>query len=152
MSLATIRTALQAAMQTVSGVGIVTDYEPLAQRKEDFERFFKSSALAYVLGWTITRESTAERDADTEQNWSEHLLVLRGFRPVGTEGATEKAFQDLIETVRVRLRTEQRDQLGGTATFVGPPQVRIVEPRNFSGYLVHYCEITLRCTELVSIT
>ncbi len=152
MPLADIRSAIQAAMQQVAAIGVVTDYEPLATRKEEFERYFKASTLAYVLGWTITRESTDERDATTEQNWSDHLIVIRGYRPIGTAGATEKDFQDLIEAVRVRLRTEQRDQLGGAATFVGPPKVRIAEPRDFAGYLVHYCEITLRCGEAVSIT
>lgn len=151
MSVQTIRTALAAAVASVASVGVVTAFEPLATRREDFETYFKHASLAYIQGWTLTRESTDEREKDTEENWATHLFVIRGYRALGTDGSTETAFQDLVEAVRARLRREQRDQLGGEATFVGPPSVRIIEPRTFGGYLVHYAEIAVRCTEAVAI-
>lgn len=156
MSLATIRTALAAAVGQVASVGVVTDYEPLATREEDFKAFFLSSALGYVQGWTVTRESTeefglGEDGASLEQNWANHLMVTRGYRAVGSAGSTEKAFQDLVEAVRTRLRTEQKNQLGGQAAIVGPPNARIVEARTFGGYLVHYAEITVLCREMVPV-
>lgn len=151
MSLATIRSAIKTALEAVASIGVVTDYEPLATRREDFERFFKPPGQAYVRGWTITRESTVERDDTTESNWSDHLFVIRGYGTLGTDGASEKTFQDLVESVLTALRAEQRNQLGGAATIVGPPSVRIFEPRSFGGYLVHYVEIALRCSEIVTL-
>jgi hypothetical protein len=151
MSLATIRAQIKTAMESVAGIGIVNDYEPLALRQEDFERFFRPPGESVVRGWSITREASSERDAVTELNLREHAMVLRGYQGLGADGLTEKAFQDLVELLCVRLRTEQRDQLSGEATLVAPPQVRIFEPRIFAGFLVHYVEVTLRCTELVPI-
>lgn len=150
MSLATIRTALKAAIESVTDVGVVTDFEPLATRQEHFETYFKAPALAYVQGWTITREATLERGHVTQANQSAHLMVIRGYRALSIDGSTEKAFQDLVEAVRARLRLEQRDQLGGVA-MVDPPSVRIFQPLTFAGYLVHYVEITLRCVESLTI-
>jgi hypothetical protein len=151
MSLATIRAQIKTAMESVAGIGIVTDFEPALFRQEDFERYYKPVGESALRGWSITREASSERDAITEQNWREHAMVLRGYGAIGADGASETAFQDLVETLCVRLRSEQRDQLGQQATFVGPPQVRICEPRVFAGFLVHYVEVTLRCTELVPI-
>lgn len=151
MALNDIRAAIAMAISSVTDVGVVTAYEPLATREEDFKTFFFSKTLGYVQGWTITRETTTERDKDTEANWTTHLMVVRGYRALGTKGETEAAFQDLVEAIRTRLRREQRDQLGHAATFVGPPAVRIFEPRTFGGYLVHYVEILLAVTEAVVI-
>lgn len=156
MALADIRAAIATVMGEVPGIGVVNAFDPLAQRKEDLEAFFRPAVsvgilAGYLLGWAITRESTIERDATTEQNFAEHVMVIRGYRTLGAGGATETDFQDLVELLRARLRREQRDQLLGSATFVGPPSVRILEPRKFSEYLVHYVELVLRCTEVVPI-
>ncbi len=146
MSLAALRTAIKAALESVSGIGVVTDYEPLTARQEDFERFFRPNGAAYAQGWTITREATGERGSVTEGNRRDHTFVIRGYRTIGSDAATEKAFQDLIESVCERLRKEMRDRYGETA-MVSPPSVRLVEPRNFAGYLVHYAEIVQICSE-----
>jgi hypothetical protein len=146
MALENIRTAMKTALLEVPGIGVVTDHEPLATRKEDFEGFFKHADLPYVQGWTITRESTGERASSTAATRRDHLMVVRGYRAIGATGATEKAFQDLVEAVCVRLRRELRDQYGGIAA-ASPPTVRVVEPRSFAGYLVHYVEIAQTCSE-----
>ena len=156
MALADIRAAIATALGQVTNIGKVNAYDVLAIREEDFKAFFLDSTLGYVQGWAITREATTEGDKDTEQNWRRHLMVIRGYRAIGSGGATETAFQDLVEAVCVRLRSEQRDQLKDptlqpTATFVGPPNVRILEPRMFGSYLVHYVEVLLVVTESVMI-
>jgi len=151
MALSDIRTAIATALGQVSAIGKVNAYDVLATREEDFKTFFFDESLGYVQGWAITREITSEIDKDTEMNWSTHLMVIRGYRPIGAGGTTELAFQDKVEDVRTRLRREQRDQLGGNATFVGPPAVRILEPRMFGSYLVHYVEILLAVRESVVV-
>ena len=151
MALAEIRAAIGAALLEIPAIGKVNLYDVLATREEDFKTFFFDEDLGYIQGWAITREITSERDKDTEMNWATHLMVIRGYRPIGLGGETELAFQDMVETIRTRLRREQRDQLQRLATFVGPPTVRILEPRMFSQYLVHYVEILLPVTESVVI-
>lgn len=151
MALSDIRTKLKAVLDGVTSIGVVTDFEPWANRKERFDVYFKSAALAYMQGWTITRESSIEEKRHQERvNSRRHLMVIRGYRALDTEGATEKTFQDLIETICGALRAKELDQLDGTALLVGPPQVRIAEARMFSDYLVHYVEITMAVTEEVS--
>src|SRR5262245_60526037 len=118
MALAEIRAAIAAALAEVANIGKVTPYEPYATREEDFKAFFLDDDLGYVLGWSITREATSERDRDTEGNLATHLMVIRGYRALSTGGATETEFQDLIEAVRTRLRREQVYQFGATATLV----------------------------------
>lgn len=151
MSLATIRSAIQTTMQAVADIGVVTDFEPWATRKERFLTYFKAEALAYMQGWTITRESTLERKRDQQRTNSRvHVMVIRGYRAMDQEGTTEKDFQNLIETVCAALRVKELDHLDGTALLVGPPAVRIVETRTFAEYLVHYGEIALPVTEEVT--
>ena len=149
MALAEIRAAIATALATVANIGKVNPYDVLATREEDFKAFFLDRTLGFVQGWAITREMTTETDKDTEMNWSTHLMVIRGYRVIGASGATEADFQDLVEVVRARLRSER--DLGGNATFVGPPIVRIFEPRMFGAYLVHYVEILLPVREMVLV-
>lgn len=151
MALADIRTALKIAVSGVASIGVVTDFEPWATRKETFLTYFKSGALAYMQGWTITRESSLEEKRTQERsNSRRHLMVIRGYRALDQDGATEKAFQDLIEAVCAALRVKELDALDGTALLVGPPSVRISEPRTFSDYLVHYVDIAVPVTEEVT--
>lgn len=150
MSVATVRTKLQARVAFVPSVGVVTDFEPYADREEVFRMYFKHPGLDYILGWTITRERTDESPFELQANMADHLFVIRGYRALAEDGATEKAFQDLIELIRDRLRLEQVAQLDGVATLVGPPSVRLVELRQLSDFKIHYCEITLRVSEMVA--
>ena len=151
MSLADIRTAIQGAMQEVPSVGIVNDFEPWARREEEFRVYFYDRALEHIRGWTITRQATQEVDDSQEANFSTHLMVIRGYRALANGASTEKDFQDLIETIRTRLRAEQYGHFGGVCTMVAPPQVRVVEVRSFTEYLVHYVEITVNCTEQLKV-
>lgn len=152
MALGPIRAAIKAAMESVPDVGTVTDYEPWATREEDLRRFFKPHAAAPFRGWTITRESTGERAVTHDSNFETHLMVIRGYQALTGEGASEREFQDLVETVRDRLRQEEVGLFGQLCQFAGPATVRIVEARLYAGVLVHYCEIVLPCTEHVSRT
>jgi hypothetical protein len=147
MSLGDIRTAIQGAMQEVPSVGIVNDFEPWARREEEFRRYFFDRPLEHIRGWTITRQATEEIDNTLDGNFSTHLMVIRGYRALADGASTERDFQDLIEAIRTRLRAEQYGHFGGVCTLVGPPQVRVVEVRSFSDYLVHYAEITVECME-----
>jgi hypothetical protein len=156
--LADVRAAIKARLSAITNIGVVNDFEPAVRREEDLRTHFKHTDLDYLLGWSISRESATERHENECQNLSEHIFVLRGYRALdGTDGDTEKSFETLVETVRTTFRPEVRDVLQAAAPtaiaqFVGPPEVRIIEPREFGGVLVHYAEITLRITELVTLT
>jgi hypothetical protein len=151
MSLDELRTLWKQRLEAIAPtIGVVTDFEPYVDREEDFKTFFLSETLGYAQGWTITREASAERGYDDTKNYRAHSFVFRGYSALNTAGASEKAFQDLVETVTATLRREMRDQLGGKA-MVAPPAVRVVDVRKFTTILVHYAELTITCTELVGI-
>lgn len=151
MSLADIRTAVVAAIEAVPNVGVVSDYEPYCQREEEFRTFFKSPTLGYVLGWTVSRTDTGEAWAGDRDNRVAHTIMVRGYRSLAEHGATEREFQDLIEAVRDEMRKGQRTLFGGVCRWVGPPNVRTVEARQFSDCLVHYTEIAQECADLLQI-
>ncbi len=149
MALSDIRGAIKTVLDAINPtIGVVTAYEPLTTRKEHFDTFFKSGALAYLQGWTISRESSGETVRDQARvNERRHLMVIRGYRTIDNKGASEAGFQDDVERVCDALRVKENDQLAGQADVVGPPAVRIFEPRDFAGYLVHYVEIAYPVTE-----
>lgn len=151
MSLAQIRAALKATILTVPNRGVVSDFEPAVTREEDLKTYFLDPALGYILGWSMTRETTAVRDATNMSDFEDHLLVLRAYRAVDAAGASEKQLQDLVELVRTAIRAEEAPCWSGLVQFVGHPQVRIFEARLFGAVLVHYCEVTVLVTEHVTV-
>lgn len=151
MSLAQIRAALKTTIETVPNVGIVNDFEPAVQREEDFKTYFLDPDLDYILGWSMTRETTTERDATYQSDFEDHLIVLRAYRAIDNAGASEKELQDLVELVRTAIRAEEATCWTGLVQFVGHPQVRIFEARLFGAVLVHYCEVTVLVTEHVTV-
>jgi hypothetical protein len=147
--LADQRAAIRSTMAGLAPtIGVVTEYEVMVRRKEDFVTKFKHADLAYMQGWTITREASLETKRNTARtNDRLHVFVIRGYRTIDQHGATETAFQDDVERVCDALRAEENDQLNATAKSVGPPSVRVFEPRDFSGYAVHYVEIACPAVE-----
>lgn len=146
--------ALQARLETVPQIGVVTGWEPLANTRAEFETYFKAPTLAYVLGWSITRESTAVGPYTMGKNLQLHQLVIRGYRALDNAAATEREFQDLIEAVTAALRLEETGKFNAGAIQVAPPQVRLVEPRLFGfgdgAALMHYAELGLEVAEAVT--
>lgn len=137
-----IRAAYKAELEAVANIGVVTDFEPLTTRREQFLTYFKHAGLSYMQGFTFTREQTTETPRNqARKNDRIHLVVTRGYRAIDNDVQSERAFQELIEAVCDRLRAIENTQLNATLHRVGPPSVRIVEPREFAGYLVHYAEI-----------
>lgn len=151
MSVATIRAAMKAALETVANVGKVNAFEPLAVREEDFKTCYVDRRLGYVLGWSIARESAEETRSSHRTNLVGHTLVVRGVRALAEGGATDTEFQGLVDAVLAVMRKNQVALYGASVVEVGPPQLRITEPRTFAGYTVHYCEIAQRCAEQVDL-
>lgn len=147
MSLATIRTAIKNAISGVASVGVVSDWEPLVKREEDFKTYFASGGK--IRGWTITRESSPERKRNQGRvNDRTHVMVIRHYASIESTAASEKDFQDRIETVCDTLRAKENDQLDGTIEeVVQPPSVRLVDARSFGGFVVHYGEIVYAVQE-----
>lgn len=149
--LAIIRAAIVAALDAIPNIGVVTDFEPYAQREEHFKTYFLDPLLGYVQGWTVTRAAAVETWASDRDNMVSHEFIVRGYRAINADAASERDFQDMLERVRDVMRANQRLQYGGVTRKVDPPQLRTVEARQFSDCLVHYAEIFQGCAELVKL-
>ena len=149
-TLADVRAALKTALEGIAGIGIVTDYEPYFRTEAELKQFFQAAEGEALLGWTITRERTEEKDLTTELNEREHLMVIRGYAAMNVQAASEKAFQDLVETVCDRFRAAQITDFDDEI-LADKPTVRTIEARLLGEVLVHYAEIALPCAVQVAV-
>ncbi|HJR01840.1 MAG TPA: hypothetical protein VKA83_09425 [Methylomirabilota bacterium] len=150
-TLADVRGSIKSAMEEITGIGVVTDFEPYFRTEAEIKQFFQATEDTALLGWTITRERSEETDVTIgEINEREHLMVIRGYAALNLKAASEKAFQDLVETVCDRLRQEQIGDFDNEIA-TGKPNVRTVEARFLGNDLCHYAEITLPCTVRVAV-
>ncbi len=138
MSYAQVRSALKSVLESVPDVGAVYDYLRWTIDPATYEALFASGGK--VKFWTISRASVDDARRYTEQVDEVHTVVLRGYLGLDDAGASEKAFQDLIDDVRAALREDYT--LAGAAWNSGPEIHTTVEHRQFGEVLCHYCEIT----------
>lgn len=138
-----------AALLTAAGCVNVHAYQRLAQDWATFLARFKdvSTTPDCARGWTISRKSSAETRSTSLQNERIHTLTIRGIRSLDDSVASEVQFQAEIETVCNKLR--ETYNLTATCELADPPQVVIVDVRNFGGVLCHYCEIEIKAQELL---
>lgn len=148
MSLATIRTQLKTILEGVSGIGVVHDYERHAKDWNSYLSFYKKAGTSIINGWQITRRSTREEEHAASQTYRFHTMVIKGFYSLDDSAASEKTFQDLVESICTAVREDA--DLGGAAFHVTPPTVTVVEQRMFGDVLVHFCEINVQAEEDVT--
>jgi len=143
VSYAQIRAAIKSVMESVPGVGAVYDYLRWTADPATYEALFVSGG--HVRFWTISRASVDDARRYTEQVDEVHTVVLRGYLGLDDASASEKTFQDLVDSVRAALR--ENYTLGGAAWNSGPEMHTAVEHRQFGDVLCHYCEITFPVRE-----
>ncbi len=151
MSLVNIRTEIKNILNTVTDVGVIHDYERWTTDWNTLLSMFKPAGKDYIRGWMITRQA-AQEGVSTQgvggDNQRIHRFVIKGIGSLKDDQATEKTFQDLVESVCQKLR--ENPNLNNTAEESDPPQVLTVEVRMFSQILCHYAEIELKVTERVT--
>lgn len=137
------------ALLTAAGCVNVHLYQRLAQDWGTYLARFKDPTLGAkaARGWTVSRKSTSEERGISLQNLRVYTFTIRGIRSLDDSVASETLFQTDIETVCDKFR--ETYNLTGTCELAGPPQVTIVDNRDFGGILCHYCEIDVRAQELL---
>lgn len=148
-TLAAIRAAIVAELQAVPGIGTVHDYERYAAREGDFRTLYLhdlGGGVSQIRGWYVRRLSTAETLIVMGRSDGVHQWLIRGFMAIDDLAASEKTFDDLIETVRARFRANET--LGGLIASVYTPDGKgpeLVEsqPVLFGGVLCHSARIQL---------
>jgi hypothetical protein len=145
MSLADIRAAVKAILETVPGIGLVYEYERYAKDAAGMRALFVSGGLLH--GWTITRDRTLSSYRTNVQTERHHRLVIRGYYGLSDGDASELTFQGVIEAIEETFRSN--DTLNATAEVSQPLQVERVGPVLFAGVLCHFAELSIEAQELV---
>lgn len=140
-----IITEVKGILAAVNGAGKVNAYRRAVSADVDLLAAYKDDATGMIRGWDITRESTASEDHTVGATQELHTIVMRGFMSVNDANASEKTFQDLIESVRAAFRAKRN--LNGSAIDSTPMQARTVSAATIGGVLVHYCELTIVAQE-----
>jgi hypothetical protein len=126
-------------LASVPNVGLVHSYRRSAASEEKFKALFVKDGK--ILGWQISRESSAAIDATIHSTDEQHSLVFRGYQGVEDSKGTEEGFQQLIETIRYTFLADRT--LGAAVQWTEPMQVRAVTMGAFGNFLCHYCELSL---------
>lgn len=144
MSLAGIRTEIRNILISVDGIEKVYEYERWTNRGEKFmDLYFDSNNK--LNGWEITRSVTEELK-ESLGSWRRiYTFIIRGYYGLQDEAESELAFNALIEAIADKFRANPN--LNTTCIYHDWLQVDLVEPRMFSNFLVHYCELSLRVYE-----
>lgn len=156
MALTTIRTRLKTLIEGVADIGKVYDYFrfPKDSKEDAFKALFVTED-SILLAWQFMRVSSGEaeqsQDSVNKQNIRQHRFHIWGIMGVEDTAATAKTFQDLIEAVcsGIRDASNSPSPWDGDALKIFPPQVRIVEHREVSGYLVHSVDLFVEIQEIV---
>ena len=143
MAYADVRAALKSLLEGISGINKVYDYQRWTADRAVYAALFKDTDKIHF--WCISRRAVTDTRRYTEQVDDVHRIVIRGYMALDDSEATEKTFQDLIDTVRQTLR--QNYTILGTAHNSGPEINTIIEHRVFGEVLCHYCEVELPVRE-----
>jgi len=149
MSLAGIKSEIRNIILSVTGIENVHEYERWTVRAEKFLDAFKDSNDR-INGWEISRRITEEFKKSTGSWQRIYTFIIRGYYGVQDAAESELAFDALIELIADKFRANPN--LNTTCVFHDWLQVDLVEPRMFGNILVHYCELSLRVTETLTVT
>ncbi|CAN5439100.1 hypothetical protein BH10PSE18_BH10PSE18_19040 [soil metagenome] len=152
-TLAQIRTAIVAAMNTVPDIGRVHDRERYFREEPKFRALYlytPAGGEQQLRGWTVRRTATVERDANMVRTINVHTWTIRGYMAFKDEDGSELVFDDLVEQIRAVVRA---DPTFGDVCQLGPlddgdntngVQVNDAGPVTFCGVLCHSAVLQLR--------
>lgn len=160
MSFSAIRTQIKAILESVSGIGLVHDYDRWAVDWAKILELLKPSNQDKVNGWMITRTALEERLETFGRNLAGHSILIRGVYSLDDAAASGKTFDDLIDAIRDAFRVKYDLNGSCQSTFLDfgsmqaegkiGIQMKISEMRTFAGVLCHYCELLLGAQERIS--
>ncbi len=152
MSQAAIRTAIYNAVNGVSNIGLVYDYERHTNDWSDFLDKFKTpvGGTDQIRGWMVGYRGITESQGNifkpaAKRVWRKHRFQVLGVMGIDDSEATEKTFAALAEDVCDALDSDTtiHGYLGTSPATLG------FDPRPFAGILVHAAAIVIDVTEAI---
>jgi hypothetical protein len=153
MSESAIRAALYAAVNTVTNIGKVYDYERWAAEWPKFLDLFKTeiNGVEQIRGWDVAyRGFVATRDPQFARfNIQNHAFWVQGYVRLNDSLASEKEVSALAAAVCDAIDTDAT--LHATVyQNTGPASLEEFTPRTFGSVLCHYVKIVVIVPEQVS--
>jgi hypothetical protein len=153
----TYRAAIKTALEGVSNIGQVHDYERWMDDWANLLTLFKAtiSGVDQLRAWTISLYQ-AQQEVITFQGggFDETILVrytyrVRGYLALDDSAATEKTFTALVLAVMTALEASTTLQ-GAVLEREGPVvSLATIEHRMFAGVLCHYAELLVHPQEVI---
>ncbi len=155
MSEAAIRNTLKLALDGVTDIGIVHDYERYANTWDVFEGFFRVTIRRkeQVRGWTIGYQGIPVSEREAFRTGSKagiartHRFQIMGIMGISDEDESEKTFAALAEDVCDAL--DDDDTLHGSTYIHTSTAVLAFDPSPFAGVLVHAAVISIDIIEAI---
>ncbi len=155
MSESAIRTAIYNAVNGVTDVGLVYDYERFVNKWDAFEGLFKTTvgSTSQLRGWMIGYRGIPEAKAQTFVPGKSgieriHRFHIMGFMGIDDSAATEKTFAALAETVCDALEDAAALHVKGSFPQAAPVKMGF-DSLTFAGVLVHMAAIVIEVTETI---
>ncbi len=150
MSYSAIRTALQARLAAVTGMGTVFTYLRWTDDDVDapgFAKFIQGTAPNQHLSFA---QFTRTRFVDSKRGLTHrnHDIVIFAFYSASDADATENTFQDLMDAVANDLEGGDRT-LGGACAIVHLPEVSPIEYTWFGPVFCHAALIRVTVEEIL---
>jgi len=141
MSLTLIRTQIKTKLEAISGVEKVYDYKRFCSDWATYKDLFVKDSK--VNTWEIERKSFSKmpRGGSGDVEDTVHDFVIRGFYSFYDALATEKTFQDLVETICANFINDPT--LGGKAQMVHVPITGEFITGKLGDVLVHIVNINI---------
>lgn len=148
MSVQTIRDAICTTMRTVSGVGVVHNYQRYAHGMDTLKAMYMATGSKQLLGWHVTRLAASEYGRIQPRSVERIDWRIQGVMALDDAAQSELAFDDLVEALRDAFRND--DTLGGTVATCTQPdgneaglQVDDAGPVMFANVLCHGVRLSL---------
>lgn len=145
-SLAQIRTAIVAKLGTVPNIGCVHDHQPYVKSEAKLRELYVTSGQ--LLGWHVRRVATRETAPFTGRTIERHRWVIQGFMAFDDTGASELAFDDLVEAIRAAFRADET--LGGLVSGTADEDAAGLQVEDSLPVL--FCAVLCHSARLVLIT
>ncbi len=147
MSDAILRANIKTKLETVSGIGIVYDYERFAADDGRFIELFKHSN-GKIMGWEITRNAVPKIEPRGGKFRVTHAYLIKGYYGLRDADRSEVAMNVIVDAV---LLTFMSAKTTGAASHT-LPRVNTIHARTFGQVLCHYAEIAIDVPEIVEKT
>lgn len=161
--------AIAAEVALVSNIGRLHTFQRWARDIHRYLEHFEwdpPTGSDQIRGWLLTRESAREELGSFASNAPggfvpaglnrrTHTFLLFGIMSLEDSTSSELTFQDLVEAVCDRFRTNDALRLSGTIASLErlvPPQVDRIDIRTFGSVLCHTVEIRIQAIERITRT